>query len=179
MHKHLKTGAMAPAFTLPDQEGRKVTLSDFRGEWVVLYFYPKDGTSACTTEACEFTEGLPAFRRMGARVIGISPDSPDSHARFAQKHSLKHVLLSDLDHEVIETYGAWPDALASDVGRAEGARGEKSMYGKKYMGVVRSTWLVSPEGKLSFHWPEVKAAGHAEEVREKLSEIRRAGRKAA
>ena len=80
MHKHLKTGAMAPAFTLPDQEGKDVTLSDFRGEWVVLYFYPKDGTSACTTEACEFTEGLAAFRRMGARVIGISPDSPDSLA---------------------------------------------------------------------------------------------------
>jgi len=164
MHKHLKTGAKAPALTLPDQEGRKTKLSDFRGEWVVLYFYPKDGTTACTTEACEFTEGLSAFRRMGARVIGISPDSPDSHARFAEKNHLKHILLSDPEHEVIETYGAW---------------GEKSIYGKKYMGVVRSTWLVSPEGRLSFHWPEVKAAGHAEEVREKLAQIRRKGRKAA
>jgi len=164
MNKHLKTGAIAPAFTLRNQEGEEVKLSDFRGEWVVLYFYPKDGTSACTTEACEFTEGISAFRRLGAKVIGISPDSPDSHARFAQKHSLKHVLLSDPEHEVIETYGAW---------------GERSMYGKKYMGVVRSTWLVSPEGRLSFQWPEVKAAGHAEEVRAKLSEIRREGRKAA
>ncbi|MHC5053312.1 MAG: peroxiredoxin [Planctomycetota bacterium] len=164
MPMHLKVGAKAPAFTLKDHGGRKVKLSDFRGKWVVLYFYPKDGTSACTTEACEFTEGLAAFGRMGAKVIGISPDSPESHARFAEKNELKHILLSDPEHEVIEDYGAW---------------GEKSMYGRKMMGVIRSTWLVSPEGKLAFHWPKVKAAGHAEEVRAKLAEIRRAGRKAA
>jgi peroxiredoxin Q/BCP len=176
---HLKVGAKAPAFTLKDHGGRKVKLSDFRGRWVVLYFYPKDDTPGCTTEACEFTEGIRSFGRLGAEVIGISPDSPGSHAKFAAKFRLKHVLLSDPDHEAIETYGAWPDALASDVGRAEGARGEKSMQGRKTMGVVRSTWLVSPEGKLSFHWPEVKAAGHAEEVRAKLAEIKGRARKAA
>ena len=164
MAMNLRVGARAPAFTLSDPKGKEVKLSDFRGKWVVLYFYPKDGTAACTKEACEFTEGIRAFGRLGAKVIGISPDSPDSHAKFAEKNRLKHLLLSDPDHEVIETYGAW---------------GERSMYGKKYMGVVRSTWLVSPEGKLSFHWPEVKAAGHAEEVRAKLTQIRREGRKAA
>ena len=164
MPMHLKVGAKAPEFTLPDKDGKHVSLSDFKGKWVVLYFYPKDGSAACTTEACEFTEGLATFGRMGAKVIGISPDSRESHAKFAGKNDLKHVLLSDPDHKVIETYGAWA---------------EKSMYGKKYMGVIRSTWLVSPEGRLSFHWPEVKAAGHAEEVRAKLAEIRRAGRKAA
>ena len=164
MPTQLKIGAKAPAFTLPDHKGRKVKLSDFRGKWVVLYFYPKDGSSACTTEACEFTEGLAAFGRMGAKVVGISPDTIESHAKFAEKNALKHVLLSDPGHKVIEAYGA---------------RREKSMYGRKMMGVVRSTWLVSPEGKLAYHWPTVKAAGHAEEVREKLAELRREARKAA
>lgn len=164
MPMQLEVGAKAPAFTLPDHEGGKAKLSDFKGKWVILYFYPRDGSPACTTEACEFTEGLAAFGRLGAKVIGISPDSPESHGKFAVKFDLKHVLLSDPDHEVIETYGAW---------------GEKSMYGKKTMGVVRSTWLVSPEGKLAFHWPEVKAKGHAEEVRAKLAELKRRGRKAA
>ena len=164
MAMHLKVGADAPEFVLSDDSGRKVALSDFRGEWVVLYFYPKDDTPGCTTEACEFTAGLPAFGRLDAKVLGISPDSPETHGSFAAKFHLKHVLLSDPDHEVTEIYGAWA---------------EKSARGEKAMGVVRSTWLVSPEGKLSFYWPEVTAAGHAEEVRAKLDEIKRYGRRAA
>ena len=164
MPMHLKVGAKAPAFTLPNHKGRKVKLSDFKGKWAVLYFYPKDQSPGCTTEACEFTEGIQAFARLGAKVIGISPDSPESHAKFATKFDLKHVLLSDPDHKVIETYGAW---------------GGKSLYGKTSMRVVRSTWLVSPDGKLAFHWPKVKPEGHAEEVREKLAELRGRARKAA
>jgi peroxiredoxin Q/BCP len=156
MKKSMKFGAKAPAFALKDHAGRMVRLADFRGEWVVLYFYPKDDTPDCTTEACEFTEGIHSFGRLRAKVIGISPDSPESHAAFAEKFHLKHVLLSDLDHKVIEAYGAW---------------GEKSLYGRKTTAVVRSTWLVSPDGKLAFHWPEVKAEGHADEVREKLAEL--------
>ncbi len=167
MKKTLKIGVKAPAFTLRDHAGRKVRLADFRGEWVVLYFYPKDDTPGCTTEACEFSEGIDAFGRMRAKVIGVSPDSPASHAAFAEKFHLKHVLLSDPDHKVIETY----DAL-----------GEKSMYGRKTTAVVRSTWLVSPEGKLAFHWPKVSPEGHSDEVREKLAEfvdLKGRGRKAA
>ena len=154
----IAVGAKAPAFSLPDQAGKKVRLSDFAGRWVVLYFYPKDDTPGCTTEACEFTEGIEAFAGLDAVVLGCSVDSPESHRRFISKHGLKVTLLSDPDHAVMLSYGAW---------------GEKCMYGKTSMGVIRSTVLIGPNSDVAFHWPSVKAAGHAEKVREKLAEMRR------
>jgi peroxiredoxin Q/BCP len=153
----IKVGAIAPAFTLPDQDGKQVRLSDLTGKWVVPYFYPKDDTPGCTTEACEFTDGIKAFETLDAVVLGCSADTPESHRRFIAKHGLKVTLLSDVDRAVMKMYGAW---------------GEKSMYGRTTMGVIRSTVIIDPQGKVAFHWPTVKAAGHAEKVREKLAELR-------
>jgi peroxiredoxin Q/BCP len=150
----LEVGKKAPAFTLQDETGTKVKLSDFAGHWVVLYFYPKDDTPGCTTEACEFTSGLKAFEKLDAVVLGCSADPPESHRKFIDKYKLKIRLLSDPDHAVMEKYGAW---------------GEKMNYGKKYMGVVRSTVLIDPTGKVAHHWPKVKAEGHADKVRERLA----------
>ena len=152
----LAVGKKAPAFTLPDETGAKVKLSDLAGQWVVLYFYPKDDTPGCTVEACEFTSGLAAFAKLDAAVFGCSRDSAESHRKFIAKYELKVRLLSDPEHGVMEKYGAW---------------GEKSNYGKKFMGVVRSTVLIDPAGKVAYHWPTVKAAGHADEVRQKLAEL--------
>lgn len=154
----IEVGATAPAFTLSDQDGKQVKLSDLTGKWVVLYFYPKDDTPGCTTEACEFTDGIKAFETLDAVVLGCSADTPESHRKFIAKHGLKVTLLSDADRAVMKTYGAW---------------GEKSMYGRTTMGVIRSTVLIDPRGKVAFHWPNVKAAGHAEQVREKLAELRK------
>jgi peroxiredoxin Q/BCP len=151
-----EVGAKAPGFTLPDQDGRAVSLAEFAGSWVVLYFYPKDDTPGCTTEACEFTAGIAAFEGFDAVVLGCSADSPESHRKFIAKYALKVRLLSDPDHAVMRAYGAW---------------GEKSMYGRTSMGVIRSTVLVDPQGSVAFHWPNVKAAGHADKVRAKLAEL--------
>jgi peroxiredoxin Q/BCP len=151
----LEVGKKAPAFALQDETGTKVKLSDLAGQWVVLYFYPKDDTPGCTTEACEFTSGLKAFEKLDAVVFGCSADSPESHRKFIDKYKLKVRLLSDPDHAVMEKYGAW---------------GEKMNYGKKYMGVIRSTVLIDPTGKVVHHWPKVKAEGHADKVRERLAE---------
>ena len=155
----IRVGAAAPAFKLPDQDGVEVSLAGLRGRWVVLYFYPRDDTPGCTTEACEFTDGIETFRGLDAEVLGCSPDSPDKHRRFIAKHDLKVRLLSDPDHEAMEAYGAW---------------GEKSMYGRTTVGVIRSTVLIDPKGKVAHHWPRVKAKGHAEKVRERLEELRAA-----
>jgi peroxiredoxin Q/BCP len=152
-------GKPAPAFTLPDQDGKKVKLADFTGQWVVLYFYPKDDTPGCTVEACEFTEGVRAFAKLDAVVLGCSGDSPASHTKFRAKHSLKITLLSDADHAVMTKYGAW---------------GEKTLYGRKFLGVIRSTVIVDPDGKVAHHWKKVQAKGHAESVREKIAEMRAA-----
>ncbi len=152
----LALGKKAPAFSLPDENGAKVKLSDLAGQWVVLYFYPKDDTPGCTVEACEFTSGLAGFEKLDAVVLGCSADSAESHRKFMAKHKLKVKLLSDPEHAVMEKYGAW---------------GEKNNYGKKTMGVIRSTALIDPEGKVAYHWPTVKAAGHAEQVRAKLAEL--------
>jgi peroxiredoxin Q/BCP len=149
-------GNQAPAFTLPDQNGEEITLSDLNGQWVVLYFYPKDDTPGCTKEACEFTEGLEAFEGMNAKVLGCSPDSPDKHQKFIDKYGLKLTLLSDPDKTVMTRYGAF---------------GEKKSYGKTVQGVIRSTVLIDPQGKVAHHWPNVKAAGHADKVRQKLEEL--------
>lgn len=155
----LSMGKKAPAFTLPDERGVSVKLSDFLGQWVVLYFYPKDDTPGCTVEACEFTEGISAFEDLDAVVLGCSPDLPEKHGKFIAKHDLKVRLLSDPDHKVLEKYGAW---------------GEKNMYGKVTQGTIRSTVLIDPEGKVAHQWAKVKAAGHAEQVRAKLAELSKA-----
>jgi len=153
----LDVGAPAPDFELPDQDGETVRLSDLGGRWVVVYFYPKDDTPGCTTEACEFTEGIEAFRGLDAEVFGCSPDPPETHRKFIAKHGLGVRLLSDPGHEVMEAYGAW---------------GEKTMYGRTTVGVIRSTVLVDPDGKVAHHWARVRAAGHAGKVREQLEELR-------
>jgi peroxiredoxin Q/BCP len=153
----IRVGAKAPEFNLPDQDGVPVSLSSLRGSWVVLYFYPKDDTPGCTTEACEFSEGIETFRGLDAVVLGCSADSPEKHRTFIAKYDLSVRLLSDRDHKVMEAYGAW---------------GEKSMYGRTTMGVIRSTVLIDASGRVAHHWPTVKAAGHAAEVREKLAELR-------
>lgn len=155
----IEVGKQAPAFTLPDQDGKKVRLQDLAGRWVVLYFYPKDDTPGCTTEACEFTEGIRSFDRLDAVVLGCSPDSAERHRAFVAKYGLKVTLLSDPDKKVMARYGAW---------------GDKMMYGKKVVGVVRSTVLIDPRGKVAHHWPTVRARGHAEKVRETLAALREA-----
>jgi len=151
-----KTGNKAPAFTLPDQDGNKVKLSDMAGKWLVLYFYPKDNTPGCTTEACDFSGGLKAFEKLNATVLGVSPDSIESHQKFIAKQNLKISLLSDPDRKILEKYGAY---------------GTKKMYGKEVKGVIRSTFIIDPKGKIAHSWSNVKATGHAEKVKEKLAEM--------
>ncbi len=152
----LELGKPAPAFRLPNAAGQTVSLADFRGQWVVIYFYPRDNTPGCTREACEFTAEAEAFARRGAQVVGISPDSPASHQRFADRHGLRIELLSDSDRTVLRQYGAW---------------GTKTLYGKQHEGVLRSTVLVDPQGRVAWHWPKVSPAGHAAEVLAKLAEL--------
>ncbi len=150
-------GSPAPAFALPDQDGKTVTLKGLAGKWVVLYFYPKDDTPGCTVEACEFTAAKSSFRGLDAVVYGCSADSAASHQKFIQKHGLGVGLLVDADRAVMQEYGAW---------------GKKMMYGKEVVGVIRSTVLIAPDGTVAHHWPKVKAAGHAEAVRAKLAALR-------
>lgn len=158
MGEKLEIGKKAPDFCLPDQNNKEVCLEDFRGKWVILYFYPKDNTSGCTREAIDFTEHLDEINSLNAVVLGVSPDSVKSHVRFREKHGLKVTLLSDPEHEVLETYGAWQ---------------LKKMYGREYYGVVRSTFLIDPEGKIALTWPKVKVKGHVEAVIEKLKELQK------
>jgi len=150
-------GKKAPDFSLPKQDDEPVKLKDLAGRWVVLYFYPNDDTPGCTTEACDFTAGLKDFEKLDATVLGCSPNSTESHRKFIAKYKLKIDLLSDPEKKVLTKYGAW---------------GEKNMYGKITMGVIRSTVLIDPEGKVARHWPKVKAAGHADEVKAALKELR-------
>ncbi len=145
----LEEGAKAPDFELPADDGSPVKLSKLKGRPVVLYFYPKDDTSGCTREAKDFTDLAPAFAKLGAEVFGISPDSVKSHDKFRCKHGLAVRLLSDEEKEVSSAYGVWV---------------EKSMYGKKYMGVERSTFLIDGKGKLAKVWRKVSVPGHAEDV---------------
>jgi len=151
-------GRPAPAFRLPDQEDRPVRLKDLRGRWVVLYFYPKNDTPGCICEATEFTELLFRFQDMNASVYGISEDSTESHRAFIKKFALGMDLLSDPDHAVMKEYGAWVEAKVGD---------------KSYQRVIRSTFLIGPDGTIRHHWPEVIPKGHAERVRRKLSELQR------
>ncbi len=158
--KRPAVGEPAPDFCLPNQDEETVCLRDLRGKWVVLYFYPKDNTSGCTREAVDFTQHLEAFEARGAVVLGVSPDSVKSHRNFRSKHDLRVTLLSDPEHKVLEAYGAWQ---------------LKRMYGREYWGVVRSTYLIDPEGKIAWVWPKVKVAGHVEEVLNKLRELQEQG----
>jgi peroxiredoxin Q/BCP len=147
----LTLGDVAPAFTLPRDGGGTVSLSDFAEKAVILYFYPKDNTSGCTIEAIDFTALSGEFAKAGAVVVGLSPDSVKSHDRFCAKHDLSVILASDENHEVLQAYGVWT---------------EKSMYGRKYMGVERSTFLIDRSGRIAAVWRKVKVAGHAQEVLE-------------
>lgn len=145
----LNEGDVAPEFELPRDGGKTVTLSQFQGGPVVLYFYPKDDTSGCTQEAIGFSERIAAFHKAGAEVIGVSPDDVKAHDKFRDKHDLQVMLLSDEEKTAIEAYGVWA---------------EKKMYGRSYMGVERSTFLIGGDGKLKRVWRGVKVPGHAEEV---------------
>jgi peroxiredoxin Q/BCP len=145
----LVVGAKAPAFSAPDQSGKIVSLSDFKGKKVVLYFYPKDDTPGCTTEACSFRDEHSVFLKKGAVVLGVSPDSAKSHTKFIEKFSLPFPLLADEDKKIANDYGVWV---------------EKSMYGKKYMGVERSTFVIGGDGKLLAVYRKVKPAEHTAEV---------------
>ena len=153
----LKEGDKAPAFTLRDQNGEKVKLSDLRGETVVIYFYPRADTPGCTTQACGIRDRSADYAAAGARVIGISPDEVEAIAKFDGKYGLGFTLLADPDHKVAEKYGAW---------------GEKSMYGKKYMGVVRSTVIVDAEGKVARVFPKVQPKKHDDLVLKALGELK-------
>jgi peroxiredoxin Q/BCP len=154
----INVGEKAPSLALKNQDDQTVKLSDpaLKGRWVVLYFYPKDDTPGCTIEACDFTSGLKDFEKLDAVVLGCSPDSPEMHRKFIAKHKLKIALLSDPSHETLERYGAW---------------GEKNMYGKISMGVIRSTLIIDPAGKVAHHYRKVSAKGHADAVRAKLKEL--------
>jgi peroxiredoxin Q/BCP len=145
----LKPGSKAPSFELMSDEGKKVSLKDFAGKKVVLYFYPRDNTPGCTKEACSFSENSQRLKKAGAVVLGISADSVDSHQRFKQKYNLGFPLLSDPDKEVIGKYGVWK---------------EKNMYGKKMMGIERTTFIIDEQGKIARVFPKVKVDGHTEEV---------------
>ncbi len=154
--KMIEVGKKAPALTLNDENNQKVKLSDFSNQWTVLYFYPKDDTPGCTIEACDFTEGIREFKKMDAVILGCSSDDAESHQKFIKKYKLGVKLLSDPTHQAMEKYGAW---------------GKKNMYGKIVEGVIRSTVLIDPEGKVAYHWRKVQSKGHADKVAEKLKEL--------
>ena len=152
----MNLGDKAPDFCLPDAKGHEHCLKDFRGKWIVLYFYPKDNTSGCTKEAKEFSEKKEEFEKLGAVIIGISKDSPKSHERFISKHNLNILLLSDEEHRVLELYGTW---------------GRKKNYGREYFGTIRSTFLIDPDGSIVKVWKNVRVNGHVEEVLQTLKEM--------
>jgi peroxiredoxin Q/BCP len=147
---------IAPTFCLFNQNDERVCLEDFRNKWVILYFYPKDNSKTCTLEALSFNENLKNFKKMGAVVIGVSPDSVKSHKNFAHKHNLEFIILSDPEHKVLKKYKVWK---------------LKKMYGREYMGVERSTFIINPEGYIEKEWRKVRVKGHVEEMKLKLSEL--------
>lgn len=149
----LKIGDKAPDFTLLSDKKESVTLSNLRGKKVVLYFYPKDDTSGCTKEACGFRDNLPKIETQKAAILGVSPDSVESHQKFIKKYNLNFTLLSDPDHKIAEDYGVW---------------GEKSMYGKTYWGILRTTFIIDEHGKIVRIFEKVKVDGHAEEILDSL-----------
>lgn len=152
----LKAGDKAPEFCLPNQDEAQVCLRDVVGKWIVLYFYPKDNTPGCTTEACDFTASMPQFDELDAVILGVSPDSPKKHRNFIEKKELGITLLSDESTEMAQSYGVWQ---------------LKKMCGKEYMGIVRTTFLINPEGKIAKIWENVKVKGHVDAVRQSLAEF--------
>jgi peroxiredoxin Q/BCP len=152
----VEPGRKAPAFSLPDQEGRKHQLKDYAGRPLIVYFYPKDDTPGCTKEACAFRDALPDFKKGKAAVLGVSVLDTASKAKFARKHRLNFPLLADPEHEVADRFGAWQ---------------KKSLYGRTYMGVARMTYLIGPDGKVVRRWDNVKVDGHAADVLRAVDEL--------
>jgi len=153
----LKIDNRAPEFCLPNQDSEEICLRDFVGTWVVLYFYPKDNTPGCTTEALDFTALKSKFEKEGATIFGVSPDSAKKHCNFIAKKELTVTLLSDEEKEVAKAYDVWQ---------------LKKLYGREYMGIIRSTFLIDPDGKIVYIWSKVKVKGHAQEALEKLKELK-------
>jgi peroxiredoxin Q/BCP len=152
----LEVGDVVSDFCLPNQDEEEICFRDIKGRWIVLYFYPKDNTPGCTTEACDFTAALPDFTGMEAMILGVSPDSPKKHRNFIEKKELKITLLADEEKELCQSFGIWQ---------------LKKFMGREYMGVVRSTFIISPEGKIAHTWTKVKVKNHVEEVKAKLAEL--------
>jgi peroxiredoxin Q/BCP len=154
----IKINELAVDFCLKNQNNENVCLKDFMGKWVVLYFYPKDNTPGCSLEAKSFSDYINEFKQLNARIIGISPDSSDSHKKFEKKHNLTFNLLSDPNHDVLKSYDVWKP---------------KKLYGREFMGVIRSTFLIDTKGRIVHIWPKVKVMGHAHNVMNKLKELKK------
>lgn len=152
----LEVGNTAPEFCLPNQDDVEICTRDLKGKWIVLYFYPKDNTPGCTTEACEFTAAEPLFDELNAVILGVSADSPKKHRNFIEKQSLEITLLSDESTQMMQDYGVWQ---------------LKKNYGKEYMGIVRTTFILDPQGKIAAVWNNVRVKEHVEKVRERLAEL--------
>ncbi len=152
----IEIGSQSIEFCLPNQDEEEICLRDIRGKWIVLYFYPKDNTPGCTTEACEFSEALPVFEGLDAIILGVSPDSPKKHRSFIEKKDLKITLLSDEQKSFCSAYGVWQ---------------LKKNYGKEYMGVVRSTFIIDPDGKIVAKWENVRVKGHVKVVEATLKSL--------
>ena len=152
----LKEGQTAPEFVLKDEDGRKHALKDYRGKYVLLYFYPKDDTSGCTTEACNFRDDYSAYKDAGVIILGVSADDEQSHLKFKTKYSLPFTLLADMEKEVVNKYGVW---------------GTKKLYGKEYMGIHRTTFLIDKDGKIAKIFENVKPASHSQEALEVIGSL--------
>ena len=152
----LEVGAQVPDFCLPNQDEEEICFRDIKGKWIVLYFYPKDNTPGCTTEACDFTAALPDFTDLDAIVLGVSPDSPEKHRKFIEKKELGITLLADEEKELCNLFGIWQ---------------LKKFMGKEYMGVVRSTFIIDPDGKIAANWTKVRVKEHVDAVKAKLEEL--------
>ncbi|AFY91487.1 thioredoxin-dependent thiol peroxidase [Chamaesiphon minutus] len=152
----MNIGQSAPTFTAPDRAGKNMSLEDFKSQWLVLYFYPKDNTPGCTTEAIEFTSKLPDFQALNTQVVGISPDSIASHGKFIDKQKLGIILLSDPEHQIAEDYGVWQ---------------LKKFMGKEYMGIIRSTFLIDPIGNVAHVWSNVKVKNHVDSVLDRVRSL--------
>jgi len=152
----IKLGAKAPGFNLPDQDGKMHDLKDYAGQWVLLYFYPKDDTPGCTIEACAIRDNFPKFKKMKAVVLGVSADPVKKHAKFAEKYDLPFTLLSDEKHALLDAYGVWA---------------KKKFMGREYMGILRNSYLINPEGKIAKIYEGVKPKDHAEEVLQDLKAL--------